>query len=96
MKKFSGFYEDSRLIDMFSRTGHFFLFSATLIQFVSPRPICLRSILLLLSHLRLGILGGSFPAGITTRTLKEFLFCYRCATCCYNRVALKYIRNRVV
>jgi hypothetical protein len=39
-----------------------------------PHSIFLRLILILSSHLRLGLPSGLFPSGFSTKTLHEFLF----------------------
>jgi hypothetical protein len=45
------------------------------------RPISLRSILILFSHLRLGLLNGLFPSGFTIKILYAFLFFPMRVTC---------------
>ena len=45
-------------------------------QFLVLIPICLRSILILSSHLRLGLPKGLFPAGVPVEILKELLSSY--------------------
>jgi hypothetical protein len=74
LKKFSGFYGTRRFITVFTRALHWSLSWARLIQSVPPYFISGRSILILSTHLRLGISNGLFPSGFPTNILYAFLF----------------------
>jgi hypothetical protein len=73
-KDFPAFYGTRRFITAFTRALHWFLFWARSIQSIPSHPICLRSILILSTHLRLGLHSGLFPSGISTNILYAFLF----------------------
>ena len=50
-------------------------------QFPALKPISSRSILILSSHLRLGLSKGLFPLGLPVNILKELLLSSILATC---------------
>jgi hypothetical protein len=54
---------------VFTRAFHWALSSARSIQPISPHPISLRFILMLSSHLSLGLPSGLYPPGFTTKIL---------------------------
>jgi len=58
-----------RFITVFTETRHRTLCWASWIQFTPSIPISLRSILMLSSHLRLGLPSGLSPSGLPTKTL---------------------------
>jgi hypothetical protein len=62
-------YGTRRLITVFTKARHWTLSRASRIQFAPSMPISLRSILMLPSHLRLGLFSGLFPSGLPTKTL---------------------------
>jgi hypothetical protein len=78
LKNFPTFYGTRRFITVFTRALHWYLSWARSIQSVSPHPICLRSILILSTHLCLGIPSIHFPSGFPTNILYTFCFapCY--------------------
>jgi hypothetical protein len=54
---------------------------ATSIQSISSHSMSLRSILILSTHLRLGLSSGLFPSGLPINILYAFIFCSIRATC---------------
>ena len=76
VKKFPAFYGTP-----FASARHLSLSWATSIQSIPQHPTSWRSILILSSHLRLGLASGLFPSGFPTKTLYTSLICPICATC---------------
>jgi hypothetical protein len=72
LKNFPAFYETRRFITVFTRAFHWSLSWARSIQ--SNHPISLSSILILFTHLRLGLPSGFFPYGFSINILYVFLF----------------------
>jgi hypothetical protein len=64
-----------------TRSLHLFLSWARPIQSISPIPTSPRSVLILSTHLRLGLPSGLFPYGFPTNNLYPFLFSAIRATC---------------
>ena len=60
---------NGRFITAFTSARHLSLSWATEIQSIPPHPTSWISILILSSHLRLGLPSGPFPSGVTTKTL---------------------------
>ena len=60
VKKFPAFYGTRNLITAFTSAHHLSLFWASSIQSIPPHPTSWRSILILSSHLRLGLTSGLF------------------------------------
>jgi hypothetical protein len=73
LKKFSTFYGTRRFTTVFTRALHWSLSWPRSIQSIPPHPISQRSILILSSHLRLGLPGGLFPFSFPTKILHAFL-----------------------
>jgi hypothetical protein len=73
-KKFPAFYWIRRFITSFAIARHLSLSWASPIQSTSPHPTSWRSILILSSHLRLGLPSGLFPSGFPIKTLHTPLF----------------------
>ena len=63
VKKFSAFYGTRKFITAFTSACHLSLSWASSIQSKPPHPTSWRSILILSSHLRLGLPSGLFPSG---------------------------------
>ena len=69
VKKFPAFNWTRRFITVLTRVRHLSLSWANPIQSTYPHPTSWRSILILPTHLRLGLPSGLFPSGFPTKTL---------------------------
>ena len=69
VKKFPAFHRTWRFITALTRLRHLSLSWANPIQSIYPHPTSWRSILILSTHLRLGLPIGLFPSGLPTKTL---------------------------
>jgi hypothetical protein len=69
VNKFPAFYGTRRFITAFTRTRHLSLFWVISIQSIPPHPTFRRSILILSSHLRLGLPSGLLPSDLPTKLL---------------------------
>jgi hypothetical protein len=75
VKKVPAFYGTRRFIAPFATARHLSLSWARSIQSMPTQPTSWRSILILSSHLRLGLPSGLFPAGFPTKTLHMPVYC---------------------
>jgi hypothetical protein len=69
VKKFPAFHGTQRFITAFTSVPHLSLSWASPIQSIYPHPTSWRPILILSTHLRLGLPSGLFPSGFPTKTL---------------------------
>ena len=69
VKKFPAFHGTQRFITALTSVRHLSLSWASPIQSIYPHPTSWRSILILSTHLRLGLPSGIFPSGFPTKTL---------------------------
>jgi hypothetical protein len=69
VKKFPAFHGTQRSITAFTSARHLSLSWVREIQSVPSHPTSWRSILILSSHLRLGLPSGPIPSGFPTKTL---------------------------
>ena len=69
VKKFPAFYGTWRFITAFTSACHLSISSARSVQSMPPHPTSGRLILILSSHLRLGLACYPFPSGFPTKTL---------------------------
>ena len=69
VKKFPAFYATRRFITALTSVRHLSLPRASPFQSTYPHPTSCRSILILSTHLRLGLPSGLFPSGFPTKTL---------------------------
>ena len=69
VKKFPAFHGTRRFITALTSVRQLSLSWASPIQSTYPHPTSWRSILILYTHLRLGLPNGLFPSGFPTKTL---------------------------
>ena len=69
VKKFPAFHGTRRFITPLTSVRHLSLSWANPIQSTYPHPTSWRSVLILSTHLRLGLPSGLFPSGFPTKTL---------------------------
>ena len=81
VKKFPAFHRTRRLITALTRIRHLSLSWASPIHSIYPHPTSWRSILILPTHLCLGLPSGLLPSGFPTKTLHTPLSSPTHATC---------------
>jgi len=81
VKKFPSFHGIRKFITALTSLRHLFLSWASPIQSIYPHPTSWRSVLILSTHLRLGLPSGLFPSGFPTKTLYTPLSSPIRATC---------------
>ena len=81
VKKFPAFHRTRRFITTLTSVDHLSLSWASPIQSIYPHPTSWRSILILSTHLHLGLPSGLLPSDFPTKTLYTPLSSPICATC---------------
>ena len=96
VKKFPAFHGTRRLITALTSARHLSLSWAHPIQSIYPHPTSWRSILILYTHLRLGLPSGLFLSGFPTKTLYTTLSSPIRATCPTHLILLDFITRTIL
>ena len=96
VKKFPAFYGTRRFITALTSVRHLSLSCASPIPSTYPHPTSWRSILILSTHLRLGLPTGLFPSGFPIKTLYAPLSSPIRATCPAHLILLDFITRTIL
>ena len=96
VKKFPAFHGTRRFITATTSVRHLSLSWASPIQSIYPLSTSSRSILILSTHLRLGLPSGLFPFGFPTKTLYTPLSSRIRATCPAHLILLHFITRTIL
>ena len=96
VKKFPAFHGTRRFINALTSVRHMSLSWASPIQSIFPHPTSWRSILILSTHLCLGLPSGLLPSGFPTKTLYTPLFSPIRATCPTHLILLDFITRTIL
>ena len=95
VKKFPAFHVTRRFITALTTVRHLSLSWARPIQSIYPHPTSWRSILILSTHLCLGLPSGLLPSGFPTKTLYTPLSSPIRATCPAHLILLDFITRTI-
>jgi len=96
VKKFSAFHGTRRFIIALTSVQHLSLSWASPIQFIYLHPTSWRSILILSTHISLGLPSGLFPSGFPSKTLYTPLSSPIRATCPAHLILLDFITRTIL
>jgi hypothetical protein len=96
VKKFPAFHGNTRFITALTSVRHLSLSWASPIQSIYPHHTSWRSVLILSTHLRLGLPSGLFPSVLPTKTLYTPLSSPIRATCPAHLILLDFITRTIL
>ena len=96
VKKFPAFHGTQRFITALTSVHHLSLSLASPIQSIYPHPTSWRSILILFTHLCLGLPSGLLPSSFPTKSLYTPLSSPICATCPAHHILLNFITRTIL
>jgi len=96
VKKFTAFHGTQRFITALTRVRHLSLSWGSPIQSIYSHPTSWRSILIISTHLRLGLPSGLFPFGFPTKTLYTAISSSIRATCPAHLIVLDFITRTLL
>ena len=96
VKKFPAFHGTPRFITALTSVRHLSLSWATPILSIYPHPTSWRSVLILSTHLRLGLLSGLLPSGFPSKTLYTPVSSPIRASCPTHLIFLDFITRTIL
>ena len=96
VKKFPAFHGTRSFIPALTSVRHLSLSWTNPNQSIYPHPTSWRSILILSTHLRLGLPSGLFPSGFPSKTLYTTLSSTIRATCPAHLILLDFITRTIL